>query len=170
MRKYISLLYLSYLRYFARKALAKHKPTIIGIAGSVGKSSTAHALFSVLKLHGNTKLVGNSETGIPLGILGLTPSSYSLADWARLLINAPRGIDHLKGTKYLIAEMGIDDPYPPKNMEYLLTILKPDIAIVLNESATHSMQFGKAISDQQKASSTPEELLELITKKIRKSQ
>lgn len=165
MHKYISLLYLSYLRYFARKALAKHKPTIIGIAGSVGKSSTAHALFSVLKQHGNTKMVGNSETGIPLGILGLQPKYYTVADWLRMLINAPGGINHLKGTKYLIAEMGIDDPYPPKNMGYLLTILKPDIAIVLNESATHSMQFETTLSAQRLALSE-EERLRLIVHKI----
>lgn len=158
--------YLSYLRFFARKALKKHKPTIIGIAGSVGKSSTAHALFAVLKNHRPTKLVGNSETGIPLGILGLQPTTYTLFDWLRMLISAPQGVDHLKGTKYLIAEMGIDDPFPPKNMEYLLTILKPDIAIVLNESATHSMQFEKVISDKQKETSSPDELLKLVTKKI----
>ncbi|MDP3941750.1 MAG: Mur ligase family protein [bacterium] len=170
--------FLSYLRFFARGALAKHKPTIIGIAGSVGKSSTAHALFSVLKQYGNTKLVGNSETGIPLGILGLAPSTYSLVDWLKMFLAAPSGIDHLKGTKYLIAEMGIDDPYPPKNMEYLLTILKPDIAIVLNESATHSMQFEKLLARNPLLSGEgaaerseagvryEEERLKLVTQKI----
>lgn len=161
----IKRLYLSYLRFFARKALSKHNPTIIGIAGSVGKSGTAHALFAVLKNHGPTKLVGNSETGIPLGILGLQPKDYSLSDWLRMLQNAPKGINHLKGTKYLIAEMGIDEPFPPKNMGYLLTILKPDIAIVLNESATHSLQFEKALTEEEKAQND-EEKLKIVIEKI----
>ncbi|MBI2443239.1 MAG: hypothetical protein HYV40_05025 [Candidatus Levybacteria bacterium] len=183
MRQYIILAVLSYLRFFARRGLARHRPTIIGIAGSVGKSSTAHALFSVLKQYGPTKLVGNSETGIPLGILGLRPTSYTLRDWLRLLVNAPKGVNHLKGTKYLVAEMGIDDPFPPKNMEYLLTILKPDIAIVLNESATHSMQFEKLLpltplplrerdvpsktgQSEEEKSLSEEEKLKLIVRKI----
>ncbi|MEN9407632.1 MAG: hypothetical protein RLZZ455_848 [Candidatus Parcubacteria bacterium] len=161
MRKYLTLIVLMYLRFFARKALARHKPTIIGIAGSVGKSSTAHMLFSVLSLQEKTSLIGNSETGIPLGILGLQPTTYTLFDWIRLLINAPRGIDHLKNTKYLITEMGIDDPFPPKNMGYLLTILKPEIAIALNESATHSQQFEKALQHKNLPQSEEERLKEI---------
>ena len=167
MKHLISRAFLTYLRFFARKALTEHNPTIIGIAGSVGKSGAAHALFSVLKLHGPTKLVGNSETGIPLGILGLQPKDYTVADWLRMLIAAPQGINHLQGTKYLIAEMGIDEPFPPKNMGYLLTILKPDIAVVLNESATHSQQFEKVLRQaQDKLSLTDEEKLKLLIEKI----
>lgn len=165
MKHLLARLFLTYLRFFAKKALEQHNPTIIGIAGSVGKSGTAHALFSVLKLHGSTKLVGNSETGIPLGILGIQPKDYTIADWLRMLVAAPQGIDHLQGTKYLIAEMGIDEPFPPKNMGYLLTILKPTIAVVLNESATHSQQFEKALSDEERTKSD-EEKLKLLVKKI----
>lgn len=136
---------LSYLRLLARQSLEKHNPTIIGVAGSVGKSSTRNAIEAILKDHFLTKSVGNSETGIPLGILGMHPSDYTKLNWAKMILKAPFNINHLKGTKYLIAEMGIDEPDPPKNMEYLLTILKPDIAISLNVSATHSQQFDKTV-------------------------
>lgn len=161
MRKYLTLIVLMYLRFFARKALTRHKPTIVGIAGSVGKSSTAHMLFSVLSLQGKTKLIGNSETGIPLGILGIQPKDYTIADWLRMLVAAPQGIDHLQGTTFLIAEMGIDDPFPPKNMGYLLTIIKPEIALVLNESATHSQQFEKALQQKNLPQNDEERLKEI---------
>jgi UDP-N-acetylmuramoyl-tripeptide--D-alanyl-D-alanine ligase len=138
---------LSYFRFFAKQALALHKPTIIGIAGSVGKSSTRNALEAILQDHYPTKSVGNSETGIPLGILGMMPKEYTKREWLEMALKAPFGLNYLKGTKYLIAEMGIDEPDSPKNMEYLLTILKPHIAIVLNESATHSQQFDKTVTD-----------------------
>lgn len=137
---------LSYLRLFAKKALIRHKPIVIGIAGSVGKSSTRNAIEAILKDYFSIKSIGNSETGIPLGILGMEPEDYSTLDWATMLIKAPFHLNYLKDTKYLIAEMGIDEPDPPKNMEYLLTILKPDIAISLNVSATHSMQFDKTVA------------------------
>src|SRR5581483_12114922 len=89
-------------------------------------------------------------TGIPLGILGIVPQSYKYSAWLKMLISAPFGVNHLKNTKYLIVEMGIDDPYPPKNMSYLLSIIKPKIAISLNVSVknstpSHAMQFEKLL-------------------------
>jgi UDP-N-acetylmuramyl pentapeptide synthase len=163
MKQFLQQRVLSYLRFWARKALAKHHPVIIGIAGSVGKSSTRNALEAILKDHFPTVSVGNSETGIPLGILGMKPEDYTKIDWAKMLVRAPFSLNFLKGTKYLIAEMGIDDPFPPKNMGYLLTILKPDIAISLNVSATHTMQFEKALPKKEY---TEKERLEAAIKKI----
>jgi UDP-N-acetylmuramoyl-tripeptide--D-alanyl-D-alanine ligase len=154
---------LSYFRFLAGKALKLHKPTVIGIAGSVGKSSTRNALEAILKDHFPIKSVGNSETGIPLGILGMTPKDYTRHDWLNMAIKAPLRVNYLKGTKYLIAEMGIDEPDPPKNMEYLLKIIKPDIAIVLNESVTHSQQFDKTVTD---TSLSPEARLKEVVKNI----
>jgi len=155
---------LYYLRFFARKALQKHQPIIIGIAGSVGKSSTRNAIEAIFKDYFSVKSVGNSETGIPLGILGMKPQNYTKLEWLKLLLRAPLSLNYLKGTKYLIAEMGIDDPYPPKNMKYLLTILKPDIAISLNVSATHTMQFEKALSPKDKQLNDEEKLKKVIQK------
>jgi UDP-N-acetylmuramyl pentapeptide synthase len=160
-RKFVTSSTLSYLRYFAREALKAHQPTIIGIAGSVGKSSTRKALEAVLMDHFPTKAVGNSETGIPLGILGMTPENYSPLDWLKMLAKSPFNMGYLKGTKYLIAEMGIDEPDPPKNMDYLLSILKPDIAISLNVSATHSLQFDKTV--KKEGLSQEDRLQEVIT-------
>lgn len=161
MKKFATNSTLSYLRYFAKKALAKHNPTIIGIAGSVGKSSTKKAIEAVLMDHFPTKAVGNSETGIPLGILGMSPENYSPLDWLKMLAKSPLNMNYLKGTKYLVAEMGIDEPDPPKNMDYLLSILKPDIAISLNVSATHSLQFDKTV--KKEGLSQEERLQEVIT-------
>lgn len=133
-----------YLRTIARLALAQTHATIIGIAGSVGKTSTREALYAILKDVATTHMVaGNSETGVPLGLVGLFPHDYSPADWVRMMIAAPFRIGFLKNVRYIIVEMGIDDPYPPKNMEYLLTIVKPDIGIITEESAAHTMQFEK---------------------------
>jgi len=141
---------LSHLRKNAQKALLKSQPTIIGIAGSVGKSSTRNALESVLKDQKKTLSVGNSETGIPLGILGMKPNTYSKKEWLQMAAKASFSTDFLIGTEYLIVEMGIDDPFPPKNMEYLLSILKPHIAISLNATATHTEQFEKSLTNKEK--------------------
>jgi UDP-N-acetylmuramoyl-tripeptide--D-alanyl-D-alanine ligase len=145
-QKYFSPFVLWYLKIIARTALSFSRATIIGIAGSVGKTSTREALYAILRDIAPTHMVaGNSETGVPLGLVGLFPHDYSPFDWARMLIIAPFRIGFLKKTRYIIVEMGIDDPYPPKNMEYLLTIVKPDIGIITEESAAHTMQFEKIL-------------------------
>lgn len=161
MKKAVSLAVLYYLRFFAKKALARHRPTIVGIAGSVGKSSLRNSLFAILSRADKTiALSGNSESGIPLGILGLEIKDYTYKDWLVFLTKAPFRINNLKGVAYLVAEMGIDDPFPPKNMSYLLSIIKPDVAINLNVSATHTMQFEKALPDNVKK--TTERLIDAI--------
>lgn len=155
MKSVIKRLILEYLRFFARCALLRNRPTIIGITGSAGKTSTRDAVYAVLKDHFKTHVIrkGNSETGVPLGILGLNVHSLgfdslhkSVIDWAQLLIKAPRSLSFPQQFDYMIVEMGVDDPYPPQNMEYLLSIVQPDIAIVLNAYATHGAQFEKVVT------------------------
>ncbi len=156
-----------YLRTIAHVALSRTRATIIGIAGSVGKTSTREALFAILKDVASTHMVsGNSETGVPLGLVGLFPKDYSPADWIRMMIAAPFRTGFLKHMHYIIVEMGIDDPYPPKNMEYLLTIVQPDIGIITEESAAHTMQFEKIFGPNVAASDSErlKLLIEAITK------
>lgn len=128
-----------------------HRPYVIGVAGSVGKSSTRNALYAALKDFYMTEVVsGNSETGVPLGILGIDIAGFDKKNWLKTLLKAPFRLQHLKGITYLIVEMGIDDPYPPKNMSYLLTIVKPDMSIDLNATATHTAQFEKLLKKHTK--------------------
>ncbi len=158
---------LRYLRTISRIALSQSQATIIGVAGSVGKTSTREALYAILRDIAPTHMVsGNSETGVPLGLVGLFPRDYSPLDWVRMMIAAPLRVGFLKNKRYIIVEMGIDDPYPPKNMGYLLTIVKPDIGIITEESAAHTMQFEKIFGPDMVISDTErlELLIEAITK------
>ncbi|MDO8609136.1 MAG: Mur ligase family protein [bacterium] len=176
MRQIIIQFILAYIRFFARCSLMIHKPIVIGITGSVGKSSARNAIFALLKDHYPTKVIekGNSETGIPLGILGLSPINYSVQDWLRLMILTPFGLRYLIRTKYLIVEMGIDDPNPPKNMDYLLGIVQPDIAIFLNVFPVHSLQFDSVVPSHIKGKERRQEVIKAIAREkgriITKSQ
>ncbi|MDO9027617.1 MAG: hypothetical protein Q7U68_01990 [Candidatus Roizmanbacteria bacterium] len=106
---------------------------------------------------------GNSETGIPLGILGLDPGNYQPIDWIKIIILSPFKIFYLAGIKILIVEMGVDSPYPPKNMDYLLTIVKPNISVVLNAYPVHSEQFDAVISDDLSSDKRVELIIRRIT-------
>ncbi len=164
---FISLV-LTYLRFFSSIALSLNRPSlIIGIAGSVGKSSTRDILQTLFRNQGSIKVVGNSETGIPLGILGIKPTGFGVMDWALMLLRVPFGLFFLKEVDILIVEMGIDDPFPPKNMGYLLQIIQPQVGIIVNESAAHTEQFEKTLT-QKERELEDKERIELLIKRITK--
>jgi UDP-N-acetylmuramoyl-tripeptide--D-alanyl-D-alanine ligase len=142
-------LVLSYLRFWAHLALAIHRPTIIGIAGSVGKSSTKQILQAMIANQAPVaSTYGNSETGVPLGVLGISAGHGALS-WLLALLKCPFKILHTRGLKYLIVEMATDEPQPPKNMDHLLTIIQPDLAIHLNAQPVHTQQFAAVLTEEQ---------------------
>ena len=81
MKKFFSWSILYWLRFWSQMAIKKHQPYVIGITGSVGKSSVRNAVYAVLKDYFSTKMIdkGNSETGIPLGILGIKAEGFLVA-------------------------------------------------------------------------------------------
>lgn len=152
MKQTLSLLILNYLRFFARLELKKNpRAIVIGITGSAGKTSARLALFHILKHKARVKhsVHANSESGIPLNILGLKMSNYRPLDWLKVIILAPlQLLLHWEQYDYYLVEMGIDSPSSPKNMEYLLTIIQPDIAVVLNAGLVHGAEFDHLVEDK----------------------
>lgn len=167
MKKILVYTILLYFRFWARIALATHRPKVIGIAGSVGKSSTKQVLLAALTPFGKVLATsGNSETGLPLSILGVKVDGYRSVDWLRYMWQAPFGVFNLVGIDYLIAEMGIDSPQSPKNMGYLLTIVEPDVAVIVQESAAHTEEFERALTADEKTTLSDEQRLERLVQLI----
>jgi UDP-N-acetylmuramoyl-tripeptide--D-alanyl-D-alanine ligase len=144
MKKYLVLFVLWYLRFFAKLQIQKINPLIIGVGGASGKTSISNFLYIIFNKKYKVKQGRgkNSETGIPLDILRINIKNYSNSDWLRALLLAPIKllIDWEKYDVY-IAEMGIDSPLEPKNMSYLLKIIKPKIGVLTNISLEHSVYF-----------------------------
>jgi UDP-N-acetylmuramyl pentapeptide synthase len=168
LKNFFTMPLLIYLRELAKLQLLKNRPLIIGVTGSAGKTSLRNAIYSVLREKYKVKvsIKANSETGIPLNILGLKPHNFSTLDWLRLAVLAPiKLLTNWEKFEIYIAEMGVDSPHPPKNMEYLLTIIRPKIGVFLNAQAVHSEFFDSLISQSIK---NPEErrkhLKDLISK------
>lgn len=151
LKKFLSTLVLEYFRFFATLQLRKNPAaTIIGITGSAGKTSTRLAIVHILKGRGQVKhsTHANSESGIPLNILGLRPRTYTVFDWLRLIILAPiKLMTNWEHYNYYVVEMGIDSPDSPKNMSYLLKIMHPHVGVVLNAGLTHSAGFDHLVKD-----------------------
>lgn len=149
MKKNLSLLFLYYLRFFAHLQLQKikllnPKLTTIGITGSAGKTSTLLAAEAALKpnFRVKTNYGGNSESGIPLNILGFSSPDFTFFSWLKIALLTPfKLLTNWKIYDIYIIEMGIDSPTSPKNMSYLLSIIKPDLGVFLNVTPVHLENF-----------------------------
>lgn len=161
MKKFITPFALFYLRFFAKQKLSKMHPVVIGVGGASGKSSVSQMIASILsqKYSVLESLGKNSETGIPLTILGFSGKNYSVGNWFKIFLKAP--FVRQQKFDYFVCEMGIDGPKPPKNMEYLLRIVKPDIGILTNIDIEHSVYFDDLIKTNDPAQ-RKKEILELL--------
>lgn len=72
------------LKILAKIILAKYKPDVIGITGSVGKTSAKEAIFTVLasKFSARKNIKNyNNEIGAPLTIIGSKSPGKSIFGW-----------------------------------------------------------------------------------------
>lgn len=152
MKSIFSIFILAYFRLLARLQLKKNpRAVIVGVTGSAGKTSTRLAIGRILRTRGRVKTSAhaNSESGIPLNILGLRPHDYSLLDWLRLAVMAPfMLLFNWEHYDYYVVEMGIDSPRPPKNMAYLLSLIRPHLGVVLNAGLVHAAGFDYLVKDR----------------------
>jgi len=164
MKRKLSDIFLIYLRIAARIQLKKINPIIIGIGGSSGKSSVAKLSSDILRKKYKIKESNgkNSETGIPLNILDININNFDFLTWLKIAVEVfVKLITNWDKYDIYVAEMGIDSPYPPKNMTYLLKLLKPDIAILTNIAIEHSYYFDPLIKTLDE-SKRKEEILKSI--------
>jgi len=132
------------LKLLARLILRRYRPTIIGVTGSLGKTSAKEAVHQVLAGRLQVRMSQknyNNEIGLPLTIIGATSAGRSLGGWLGVFLRALRLI-LVKDKDYprvLILEMGVDRP---GDMAYLTAIAPPLVGIVTSVSYSHLEYFG----------------------------
>jgi len=130
-----------WLKVFARLYLRKFKPKIVAVSGSVGKTSTKEAirlaLNSGFRVRASAKSY-NNEIGVPLAILGFKSPAKNIFLWKWLFIKAFFGFFKRQYPQVLVLEMGSDKP---GDLKYLVSIAKPDIAVLTRIGAAHFQAF-----------------------------
>src|SRR3989344_6223028 len=136
------------LRILAHLTLRRFKPTVIGVTGTVGKTSTKKAIAAVLSTKYRVRadeVSLNTEFGFPLAILG----TYSEHDLRYIRTNSQKGHylakmrfwlsvimkgwftllfgSRLKYPQVIVLEYGADRP---GDINYLTRIAKPQIAVI----------------------------------------
>lgn len=119
------------LKLLASLTLKRYQPKVVGITGSVGKTSTKEAVYLVLiKSYQVRRNIGNynNEIGVPLTILGEQTAGRSFIGWMLIFMKSIFKLIYCNYPEVLILEMGIDKP---GDMDYLLSFVQPDISIVI---------------------------------------
>ncbi len=141
------------LRWIVKKlaelTIWKYRPGIIGITGSVGKTSTKVAVKTVLGGDRSIRTSGgnlNNDLGVPLTILGNwsekeltlvsreqpagTARGRKIFFWLKVIISSVFRLIFVSKSKYpeiLVLEYGADRP---GDLKYLLNIVRPNISII----------------------------------------
>lgn len=115
--------------------LGKIKPEIVGVTGSVGKTSTKEAIYAVLTGH-RTQKSYNTEFGVMLAILEQESGYSSPLKWLIAMVRAFFSTLFLEPPYYrtLIVEMGADKP---GDIEYLVKHLPPKIGVLTAVKPVH---------------------------------
>lgn len=131
------------LRFMTKAVLRKYHPLIVGITGSVGKSSTKEAVALVLGVTYNVRKTEgsyNDEIGLPLTVIGTTGGGSSIFGWIRVFCKwLFIMLFPIKYPEVLVLEMGIDRP---GDMAAFLQFVPVNIGIVTQISSSHMAYFG----------------------------
>ncbi len=131
------------LRFFSRQILKEYKPEIIGITGSVGKTSAKEAIFAVLSFEYNVRRnikSYNNEIGVPLTIIGIKTGGHSFWGWLKVFYKACKLL-LFKNKDYpqiLVLEMGADKV---GDIKYLVDFVPPKIGVLTAIAETHLQAF-----------------------------
>ena len=137
------------LKQLAHFTLWRYRPGIIGITGSVGKTSTKLAIKVILERERKVRASAsnlNNDLGLPLTILGdwkekdlklvsrdQPPGTAKIRKtffWLRVILSSLFNIVFASKSKYpeiLVLEYGADRP---GDLKYLLSIAKPNISVI----------------------------------------
>ncbi|PIT88122.1 MAG: hypothetical protein COU29_03870 [Candidatus Magasanikbacteria bacterium CG10_big_fil_rev_8_21_14_0_10_36_32] len=143
---FISILQ-SILRVLAKTILKKYHPDVVGITGSIGKSSTKEAIAVVLQTKFDVRASSknyNNQIGLPLTVIGVekTPGK-SLLGWLMVFSKALKLI-FCRDCNYpeiLVLEMGADRP---GDIQYLVDIAPCKVGVLTYISHVHT-EFFKTI-------------------------
>ena len=134
------------LRFMAIVVLKRHKPKIVAITGSVGKTSTRAAIFAVLssKYHVRENQKNyNNEIGIPLTIIGAESGNKNIFKWMWVFLKWIFVVIFPMYPEILVFELGVDRP---DDMKYFMSFIHPTVGVITNVSLSH-IEFFKTVEN-----------------------
>lgn len=114
MKKTLKILLVKILGYQVRQLLKKNDVKVIGVVGSVGKTSTKYAIASTLAVHKRVQWQKgnyNDILSVPLVVFGHElPNIYNPIAWLRIMLQNNRTIKNGYDYDVVVLELGTDGP------------------------------------------------------------
>jgi len=136
MKKFFKRVIKKILVAFAKRIIKNKNPTTIAVGGSVGKTSTKDAIFSIATPTHSRKSEGNYNTdlGLPLAIFNLKSGFINPFVWSKnMLVSFFKSFIYAGDyPKKLVLEVGIDGP---GDMQEIARWFSPDVVCMTQMSA-----------------------------------
>lgn len=153
MKQFAKRCVVAILGYQTRRLLRKHNVTVIGVAGSIGKTSTK---FAISQLLGSSLRVRSQDGNyndivtVPLVIFGHhnPPNLLNPLAWFKLFLSNERQTRQSYPFDVVVLELGTDGPGQIKQFEKYLHL---DIAVVTAIAPEHMEFFHtlQAVADEE---------------------
>lgn len=133
-----------FFRLIARGVLRRHRPVVVAVTGSVGKTATKEAITAALlsaertirKTEGNF----NAEIGVPATVIAAGGPPSNVAGWISKVLNGLRALGTSQGyPKVLVLEMAADHP---GDLQPLVDLVRPSIGVLTSAAPEHLEFFG----------------------------
>lgn len=143
------------LAFLAVATLRRNRPIVIGVTGSVGKTSTKEAIYAVLSSKFEVRRSEknyNTEIGVPLAILGIPYHGWNVFRWGSAFIRAAIRvlIRDQNFPEILVLEMAADRP---GDIGYLVNLAPPRIGVftAIGEIPVHVEFFAspRAVAEEK---------------------
>ncbi len=120
------------LKLLAQKVIKRYQPVVVGVTGSVGKTTAKEAIYSVLSrkfLVWRNKENFNNELGVPMTVLDIDPKQKKLGMVGQLMraFWLAYGLSGQEYPKVLVLELAADRP---GDIGYLIEVVQPQIGVV----------------------------------------
>lgn len=129
----------------ARMCIARHKPFVIGITGSFGKTTARHIITEILKRAGRDVWTPegnyNGEWGLALAVLQVRSGGHNFSAWMRAFFGALVTLASSRYPHILVLEYGVDHA---GEMDVQTLIVEPHIALFTKLSPSHIEGFENA--------------------------
>jgi len=131
------------LEFQARRLIRRHRPKLVAVAGSLGKTSTKFAIAKVLEAKYRVLIYEkenyNSEISLPLTVFNLPlPPLYNPLAWLKTLTQIERVIRGSYPYDVVMLELSTDHP---GELARFMRYLKPDIGVVTAIAPEHMENF-----------------------------
>ncbi len=142
MKKYFKAIIVKMLWLQVDRLRRRHNPTVIAVAGSIGKTGTKNAIATVLSQSKKVRWQDgnyNDIVSVPLIFFGQSmPSLFNPIGWIKILISSESQIRGNYSPEIVVLEVGTDYD---GNMDEFVARLRADYGVLSAISAEHMANF-----------------------------